>query len=372
MLEDSQPSKSDDLRETPEWINESYFESLLRKCKDDPTIMVQSVKVRYALSKGENYASVIYRVRVEFYDNEKLSKTYSYIIKGLSETPLAKQKLSEHDVHRNEMDVYQFIIPEFRILMKSIDDHSQLYPNPLFVDRINDVIILSDVTEQGYVMVDRTLGLDGTHARMSIKAIAKLHASSVKLSESDPTIFDRYTTGLWTRQTDAFHGFFQSAFDALTDEIYSWGPEWHYYADKMRNLQPYFIEQTLSVVDNECDDDLRVFLHGDMWTNNLMFKYDAEGVPIDVIILDFQFCCHATPAIDLFYFFFASTSDEIRQNCLDEYMHYYYCNLIKYAKRLNCTKQLPTLHQFQRQLLRKMFYCKSILFKYIFIFWIIN
>lgn len=356
MPEESVTPMIEDSRQTPGWINKKYFESLLKKCKDDPSVEVQSVQVKYALPKGENYASVIYRAQVVNRRKDQPVKTCSYIIKGISETPLAKQKLGEYDVHRKEMDVYQLVVPELRRLMKSIGDRSELYPNALSVDRNNDVIILNDVTKKGYVMVDRTHGLDAVHAKMSLKAMAKLHASSLKLVEIYPTIFDRYTTGMWTRKTDAFQHFFQSTYDALTDEIFTWDPEWHYYANKLRNIRPHFIEQGLAVFDNNDKDDLRVFVHGDLWINNLMFKYDANGQPVDVLLLDFQFCCYATPAIDLFYFFFTSTKDEVRQNCFDEYMQYYYCHLVEYAKRLNCTKPLPTLHQFQRQLLKKMFY----------------
>lgn len=359
MPKENQIPLIEDARETPKWINEKYFESLLRKYKDDPTIEVQSVQVTYALPKGENYASVIYRAQIVHRRKDQPVKTCSYIIKGISETPLAKQKLGEYDVHRKEMDIYQLVIPEFRRLMRSVGDRAELYPNPLCVDRINDVIILNDVTKKGYVMLDRTQGLDATHAKMSLKAMAKLHASSLKLVEIYPSIFDRYTTGMWTRKTDAFHEFFQSTYDSLTEEIYTWDPEWHYYANKLRNLRPHFIEQALSVFDNDQEGDLRVLVHGDLWINNLMFKYDANGHPSDVLLLDFQFCCYGSPAIDLFYFFFSSTKDEIRQNCFDEYMQYYYCHLVEYAKRINCTRQLPTLHQFQLQLLRKMFYCKS-------------
>lgn len=356
MPKENQIPLIEDARETPKWINEKYFESLLRKYKDDPTIEVQSVQVTYALPKGENYASVIYRAQIVHRRKDQPVKTCSYIIKGISETPLAKQKLGEYDVHRKEMDIYQLVIPEFRRLMRSVGDRAELYPNPLCVDRINDVIILNDVTKKGYVMLDRTQGLDATHAKMSLKAMAKLHASSLKLVEIYPSIFDRYTTGMWTRKTDAFHEFFQSTYDSLTEEIYTWDPEWHYYANKLRNLRPHFIEQALSVFDNDQEGDLRVLVHGDLWINNLMFKYDANGHPSDVLLLDFQFCCYGSPAIDLFYFFFSSTKDEIRQNCFDEYMQYYYCHLVEYAKRINCTRQLPTLHQFQLQLLRKMFY----------------
>ncbi|XP_065084196.1 uncharacterized protein LOC135706511 isoform X2 [Ochlerotatus camptorhynchus] len=322
----------EDSCNAPEWINQSYFESLLRKCKDDATIKVQSVQVKYALAKGENYASVIYRVQVVFYSKGQPARTRSYIIKGLSETELAKQKLGEYNVHGKEMDIYQLVIPELRQLMRSTGDSSDLYPNALCVDRNNDVMIFNDVSKKGFVMTDRTKGLDAIHTKISLKAMAKLHASSLKLVEMYPKIFDSYKTGMITRETDAFHDFFQSTYDALTDEIYTWDSEWHYYANKLRKLRPDFIEQGLSVFDNDSKDDLRVLVH------------------------DFQFCCYGTPAIDLCYFFFTSARDEIRQNGFEEYMQYYYYHLAEYVKRLNCTQKFPTLHQFQRQILKKMFY----------------
>lgn len=327
MSEKNQPSRIEDLRTTPEWINVEYFETLLRKCRDDPTIVVQTVQVKYALPKGENYASVIYRAQVGYSCLGQSSTTCSYIIKAVAETPLAKRTLDEYDVHGKEMDVYQLVIPELTRLLKSIGDTSELCPKALCVDRSKDVIILNDVSQKEFVMVDRIKGLDSTHTKMALKSMAKLHASSLKLSESDPTIFDRYTTGLMSRKTDAFHSFFLSTLDALTEEINTWDPEWHYYANKLHKLRPYYLEQGMAVFDNDSEDDLRVFVHGDFWVNNLMFKYDTQGRPIDVLLLDFQFCCYGSPAIDLCYFFFTSSCDEIRQNCFDEYMQYYYLQL---------------------------------------------
>ncbi|XP_019553110.2 uncharacterized protein LOC109422703 [Aedes albopictus] len=356
MPEENQLFMSEDSRATPEWINAEYFKTVLQKCKNDLTIEVQAVRVRYALPKGENFASVIYRAQVVYRRSGEPVITSSYILKGVAESPVARQKLGEYDVHGKEMDVYQLVIPELMRLMKSVGELSELYPDALCVDRSHEMIILNDVLQEGFVMVDRTKGLDATHTKMSLKAMAKLHAGSLKLVERYPTIFDRYTTGMMNRKTDAFHLFFQSTYDALMDEIYSWNPEWHYYANKLAKLRPHYLEQGMTVFDNDSADDLRVFVHGDFWVNNLMFKYDARGVPIDMLVLDFQYCCYGSPAIDLCYFFFTSSCDEIRQNSFDEYMQYYYYQLAKYVKKLNCSIRFPTLHQFQQQIMKKMFY----------------
>lgn len=356
MPEDKCTAKIEESCDIPGWLNSGYFEQLLKKAKGDSTIKVQSVDVKYALPKGENYASVIYRVRVVFHRKDQLSVSRSYIVKGMATTELAVQKLGEYDVYEKEMNVYELVVPELKRLSRSIGDRSELYPSALTVDRENKVIVFDDLSKKGFTMLDRSVGLDLTHMKMSLKLMAKLHASSLKLAEMHPSIFDRYTTGMMTRETDAFYPFFQCTYDALTDEISTWSSEWHYYSNKLRKLRPHFIEQGLKVFDNDSDDDMRVFVHGDLWINNLLFKYDSNGKPIDIVVLDFQFCCHATPVIDLCYFFFSSANDELRQSSFDELVQYYYYHLACYTKKLGYSKKFPTFHQFHKQLLKKMFY----------------
>lgn len=88
-----------------------------------------------------------------------------------------------------------------------------------------------------------------------------------------------------------------------------------------------------------------------------MFKYNDKNEPIDVILLDFQFCCYASPAIDLLYFIHTSCIDDLRQNRLEELIQFYYYHLMNILNKLNHdTKNLPTLHQFQQQVFKKFFY----------------
>ncbi|XP_053691220.1 uncharacterized protein LOC128739748 [Sabethes cyaneus] len=356
MPEEKSPSENGETTGLPKWLDAKYFEKTLRKVKNDSTIDVRSVEVKYAFPKGVNYASVIYRVRVSFRTKDQQTCSRSYIVKGKPETEMAKQKLGEYNVHGKEMDIYQIVIPEFKRLMRSIGDRTHQYASTLCIDRERDVIVFKDLSPLGYLMVDRLSGLDEIHTKMSLKLMAKMHASSLKLAEMRPNIFEGYKTGMMTRETDAFYPMFYSNFDALTEEISTWGAEWQYYATKLQKLRPHFIEQGLTVFDHQCDDDLRVLAHGDLWINNLLFKYDASGNPIDVILLDFQFCSYSTPVIDLCYFFFTSTKDAIRQDHFEEYVQYYYYLLAEYTEKLKYSKKFPTLHQFQRQLLKKMFY----------------
>ena len=270
---------------------------------------------------------------------------------------IAGEKLRQYDVQRKEMDVYQFVIPELKLLMKSIGEPGELYPTALIVDRKREVIVFKDLTPDGYRMVDRTQGMDMVHMKMAIKLMAKMHASSLKMREQQPNIFVPYNTCIVTRETDAFYPMFVHIFNALTDEVGKWGSEWKYYHEKLQQLAPNFVEYSQRVVDNDpASDDLCVFVQGDMWVNNFLYKYDGQGNPIDAVLLDFQYCTYGTPMIDFCYLYYTSARDDIRQNCFDELLQYYYYQLVDYARRLQYRARLPTLYQFLQQTQRKMFY----------------
>lgn len=66
-------SPADDL-EVPNWLNAEFIEKHFRKLYRNLAIKISRFAVRSATAKGENYASSIYRVFVEFYDSSKGAK----------------------------------------------------------------------------------------------------------------------------------------------------------------------------------------------------------------------------------------------------------------------------------------------------------
>lgn len=61
--------------------------------------------------------------------------------------------------------------------------------------------------------------------------------------------------------------------------------------------------------------------------------------------------------INLQYFLFTSTIDELRQEKMDELFQYFYYELQSLLTRLDYDmKKFPTLHEFQMQAQKKYFY----------------
>ncbi|EDS34996.1 conserved hypothetical protein [Culex quinquefasciatus] len=308
---------------------------MFRKEQNESSIRVHSIDVSYALSKGENYVSIIFRSALKVQSKSQPLHDESYIVKYTPKDGAANLKMNDYNVHEKEMNVYELVIPKFDKMMLSIGDFSKLFPKTLAVDREHDAIIFEDLNHEGFVMADRVSGLGFEHTKKVLVGLAKLHACSLKLIEMEPAIFDRFNIGILTRHTTALYSMFQSSFDALIEEMKTWDSKWQYYCGKLEKMQPYFIENSLAVTDHECEVDLRVLNHGDPWTNNMMFLNDSDGKPVDVVLLDLQFCNYTTPAADLFYFFYTSTEDEIRQNCFEELMQYYYNHFSDYLTPVN-------------------------------------
>uniref|UniRef100_A0A182JZL2 CHK domain-containing protein n=1 Tax=Anopheles christyi TaxID=43041 RepID=A0A182JZL2_9DIPT len=358
MPENTTPAcLQDEATDVPDWLNATYVEQMLRCAFKDASIKVRKLSVYYAVPKGNNYASIIFRIGVTYHSQLQYETTRTFIVKGMITEGIPGEKLRQYDVQRKEMDVYQFVVPELKQLMTSIGEPGELYPTALIVDREREVIVFKDLAPDGYRMVDRTQGMDMVHMKMAIKLMAQMHAGSLRMREQQPTIFESYNRSIVTRQTDAFYPMFVHIFNALTDEVGKWGAEWEYYHVKLQQLAPNFVEYAQRVIDNDpASDELCVFVQGDLWVNNFLFQYDAQGAPVDVVVLDFQFCTYGTPMIDFCYLFYTSARDDIRQSCFDELLQYYYYELVGYARRFQYRGKLPTLFQFLQQAQRKMFF----------------
>lgn len=76
-----------------------------------------------------------------------------------------------------------------------------------------------------------------------------------------------------------------------------------------------------SIKNAEADDC--VMCHGDLWVNNLMFKYDACNVVSAVKLMDLQTVRFTSPSIDILHFLYTSTERIVREKSLDELLGVY-------------------------------------------------
>lgn len=281
--------------EIPTWMNEDYFQNIIQEQSNGKTFKVKSIEVQKLGGKGESYVGIMYRVGVHL--DSDVAKFRSFIVKTLPDEAIDTLGKNNYDVQGKEMQIYSQIEPQLRKILKSIDEDADIFPASPKVDEAMEVIVMEDMVEKHFVVVDRFKGLNMEHVKVVLRKLARMHAASVVVYANDPAAFKNHDMGIFARKSDIFYQLFTSLNDSFINEVATW-EGYEYYAEKLRKVGPNVLENILRSCD--CDaGDLHVLTHGDLWSNNMMFKYDGTGRVIDCVLLDLQFSSYASPAIDL-------------------------------------------------------------------------
>lgn len=95
------------------------------------------------------------------------------------------------------------------------------------------------------------------------------------------------------------------------------------------------------LVDGNEAEPHSVILHGDMWSNNTMFKYDETKKQLQsVCFIDWQVMRYSSPVLDLMYYIFSCTKRELRSRNYNIYLKTYHDSLCEYIKRFETPQMI--------------------------------
>lgn len=338
--------------QVPLWLTDSYLEDVLQKYLKDDQVKIIKFDIKPATSNGENYASIMSRIKVKCSGSKQKSQELSFIMKYSYESdPYIAKIMSGYDVYNTEMKMYEQILPQLAKVLNEIGDKDKLFANTLKVDYAKSAIIFEDLTVDNYVLADRLVGLDELHARPVLKKLAKFHAAAVVLNQRLNGELEQFERGIFNRHTRAFG----CVFEYMTENCAKYAktcPELGvYYHDKLMKLKPFVVEYGTRAY-NSNSNKFYTLTHGDLWINNMMMQYTGEKCLKDVLLIDFQLCNWSSPAVDLHYFL--NTSLELKlqldNHVLDGLVQYYHTIATETLRNLKYKGYVPTLHEFQIQL----------------------
>lgn len=337
---------------TPSWLNQDFAQEILRNHEGDNSIEVTDMFTKSATSKGDNYASDMFRIYLEVARNrggKKVTEKRSLIMKVAPTVEGPRKDLIEKaNIFMTEINM---MTNTLKRMNEQFNNEHRFNATCLYVQQeIPQYLILEDLAPLGYRMADRQAGLDLKHCTVAIQNIARFHASSVAVCEKDPLHKELYRKGIFSDDNPAeLATFFVEGAKALADQVEQWPELGKTYADKIRGQSSYLYNVGIESMRRK-DDEFNVINHGDFWVNNMLFRYNDDGEPIDHIFVDFQMAIYTTPAIDLHYFLNTSPSPHVyatsRQFLLDEYLR----TLTATMKQLGCKTQPPTMRQLQKYL----------------------
>lgn len=103
-----------DVVAVPEWLKPNLFQEVFGS---EVTLTIHAVK--FACKKGENFASIMYRVFVGI-ENEDPVKCRSLIVKSLPLPSFSEEFIKQFNVFPKEIEMFQHIIPIFQNMYKDI------------------------------------------------------------------------------------------------------------------------------------------------------------------------------------------------------------------------------------------------------------
>lgn len=325
--------------EDEEWIQHALKDYERKKCISK----VLSVDCKDAVPKGTNYGCDMLRIKIKavLHSGDLVNK--SVIYKKMPETA-ARQKLIK-GTNVKESKMYTEILPEMERIRQQTSIGVERFSAICYgVKRGHRGLLLEDLTSAGYKLADRLSGLDCQHAEVAIKGLAEFHALTLILIEQGDLAPEDYKDNFFVDNPEVVKSLVSSGVKEIIRIIEEeWQGEWLNYVDKLRE----FMEVAPSRFMEEMkfsDEDFNVIVHGDYWLTNMMFRYNADGAPLNNRLLDFQIPNYSKAAIDLQYFLNSSLDGDALMK-KEEFLKLYYDTLKSYLLLYKYSGEIPTFEK---------------------------
>ncbi|EDV90725.1 uncharacterized protein LOC6569838 [Drosophila grimshawi] len=345
------------VSDLPAGLTKDYIQSMLRVFHKDTQLNVTKLWAKAATAKGENYVGVVTRIHVEFEETGSRGAVVqrTYLLKeGCPADAPQASVFAEYGVYAREMDMYEFVLPKMTQLLREMGVKDKLHADAICVDRQYGIMLLEDLSLLEYKNADRVKQLDMEHTLVTLEMLAKFHATALILEQRHPELLaNGFDKCFFARDSKGYALIFTSLFRGLIRYVKTQPKLNALYHDKLEIVLENLMEYGARSFDVN-DDDFRTLIHGDCWTSNIMFQYDARGKPMKVVPIDFQFSTRTSPLIDLHYFFSSSLQDDVLAKETKLVQHYYYA-LKRNLSRFQYKAKLPSLLEFQIQYERRRF-----------------
>ncbi|XP_060535209.1 uncharacterized protein LOC132707386 [Cylas formicarius] len=259
--------------------------------------------------KGDNYLSAIVSVTVrDEQGDKKLNIIAKKVLKG-EETDQPRKKLNQ--LFSTEALVYQELLPAYRELQEVNNVKDPFRGSAEFygaiLDEEKETILMQNLKEDGFKLWQRQVPMDGIRVEIVIREYAKLHAASMAFKNVYPEKFEEYAERckLSENNDDDKNS---NGFVNVAEQV----------ATMFENRQE--LKKSLDIFGQSMKsflDDIRkeqqVFLHGDCWCNNILYKYEdpSSPNPTRVCFIDWQLARAGSPILDIAYFFIFNSTKEV-------------------------------------------------------------
>ncbi|XP_071547673.1 uncharacterized protein [Panulirus ornatus] len=289
-----------------------------------------SWQIKNFTKKGDNYACEVTSVVVQYaVDGVPREKTYVAKMNRVYGSGQFLGMMQTYFVR--EGTCYLEIFPRMSEILERYGHHGIRIPKAYYgsYEKGKEVLLLEDLRAKGFRMYDRRRGLDVPHATLVLQELGRMHAASILLERSLPNRSLNKTWDVFSEpwlEDENVRKMFQSMVSNQLEgaaEIVEKVPNYEHVVKWIRNIKDEAVETYFDSL-LTLNTKFSVLIHGDCWTNNFLFRYDAAGVPIEVMLVDLQYMRQVSPVLDLNYFLYSSFDGHDRKTNFQAFLSTYY------------------------------------------------
>nr|ALL42054.1 ecdysteroid 22-kinase [Antheraea pernyi] len=308
-----------------EQILRKYLENIIV----DLNLINPVVNIKSVSSGGANFTTVLYSVKIAPDSKDAVNlfaKVAALGDKMRTAMPMRVYEV-EHRAYTELLKKYQHL----EIINNVPDEHKLQIPKYYgsSIKVMEEIMILEDLTVQGYTVYDRLKSIDWEYAATAIEEMAKLHALSFAYGVAEPEEFKDLVKDLefeWVMNDEQAKSFWDnillSGIESTREENKELLKDFFSTFDGGRKFLEYY-------------EPLRrcALIHRDFRISNLMHKVESDG-RIRVKIVDYQTLQGGSPVIDILYFIFTGSDVKFRAEYYHKLIDHYYSQLSQAMQRL--------------------------------------
>uniref|UniRef100_A0A1S4H4X4 CHK kinase-like domain-containing protein n=1 Tax=Anopheles gambiae TaxID=7165 RepID=A0A1S4H4X4_ANOGA len=348
----------------PEYIDERLAAKALVNGLGLQSVRIVECKITRATANGDNYMSDVFRLAVRYVAEQSGDeRTISLVVKSLPATGQRGPMIEEVQAYTKEATMFRDVVPALSELTGGMFFAARCFYASDLPERL---LVFEDLKALGYVTVNRQAGLDFEHCALVMRKIGQFHAASMRFAEQRLELLQRqFHFNMFNPDHGEASGQLRTIFEKGLEALIAVARErWDGFdqtiVQKLERLAPVYIDRLRACLEQDCEADggYRVLNHGDLWSNNMLFRYDpTEPATVqDVAFVDLQISFYSSPGVDLNYVLATCPNYDTRAR-LDELIELYYASFRDTLEQLQYTaRPIPSLADVRREIRRMEFY----------------
>lgn len=226
---------------------------------------------------GDNYAANVKRIVIE----DGKGKSFKIVGKVAPHQEPIRQMFNTPLVFHNEHLIYTKILPKFSQLEMLADvplqdrfRYATCYGS--LDEASNEVILLEDLNESSFIMLDRMKSLSNECVKSVLKNFASFHSLSYALKYKEPVIYEEFKNSLydiWATMSakEQIAKFFKKGESYAASVV-----DKDVHKNAINGAITAALKGFIKMSTYEKDSKYAIIQQGDAWTNNIMFKFDVS------------------------------------------------------------------------------------------------